>query len=329
MQNTDKNNSSAYNYDVKTLIIAALIFLDVIPHGVPFVSDIQKNLGDKVKVKEEKNGFRTGQNDTPQNDPLNFSPLPYQNGKYQTLTVSAKAYMAIDMGTGEILLEKNQDQKLEIASLTKLMTARLPLKDGDLNKTVIVNAGDLSKMPADEARMWLAAGDKVTYKTLLHGLLINSAADAALTIADNLYPGGYNEFIAKMNEEVSAMDLKNTHYDNPVGWDSAKNYSTAEDLQILARTLLKNDDFKKIVATRAETVYSENGRPYNLTNTNELLDGSTVFGVKTGFTNGAGDCLIAGGKVKDHDVLTVALNTGDRFGETKNLLGWANLGYNW
>ncbi len=314
---------------MKTLIIAALIFLDIIPHGVPFVSDIQKNLENKVRVEEGQTRFRTSQNDTNENQPLSFSPLPYQNGKYYTLAANAKAYMAVDMGTGEVLIEKNQDQKLEIASLTKLMTARLLLKDGDLNKTVIVKESDLSKVPAEEAIMWLAAGDKVTYGTLLHGLLINSGADAAVTIADNLYSGGYNEFISKMNEEAANLNLKNTHYDNPVGWDSASNYSTAQDLQILARTLLQDNTFRKIVDTKNETVYSENGRPYNLQNTNELLNGTTVFGVKTGFTNSAGECLISAGKVKGQNVLTVVLGTGDRFGETKNLLNWADLVYNW
>ncbi len=311
-----------YNGIMKTLIIVVLIFLDIIPHGVPFVSDIQKSLENNVKVETHQVADNT-------NEPLNFSPLPYQNNKYYTLTASAKAYMVVDMGTGEILLHHAEDSPLQIASLTKLMTARLLLKDGDLSKTITVRASDLNKVPAEEARMWLAAGDKVTYNTLLHGLLINSGADAAVTIADNLYPGGYNEFISKMNEEAANLNLKNTHFDNPVGWDSASNYSTAQDLQILARTLLQNDTFKKIVGTKSETVYSENGRPYNLQNTNELLNGTTVFGIKTGFTNGAGQCLIAAGKVKGQNVLTVVLGTGDRFGQTKNLLEWTDLVYNW
>ncbi len=307
---------------MKTLIIAALIFLDLIPHSIPYVSDIRKGLENKVRVETHQVTDKT-------NKPPNFSPLPYQNNKYYTLTANAKAYMAIDMGTGETLLQKNQGQKLEIASLTKLMTARLLLQDGDLNKTVMVKARDLNKVPAEEARMWLAVGDKVTYNTLLHGLLINSGADAAVTIADNLYPGGYSEFIAKMNNEAQSMKLDSTHYDNPVGWDSTQNYSTAQDLEILARTLLQNGTFNKVVGTKSETVYSENGRPYNLQNTNELLGIDNIFGVKTGFTNSAGECLITAGKVKGQDVLTIVLDTGDRFGQTKNLLSWADLVYNW
>ena len=125
------------------------------------------------------------------------------------------------------------------------------------------------------------------------------------------------------------MKLDSTHYDNPVGWDSTQNYSTAQDLEILARTLLQNGTFNKVVGTKSETVYSENGRPYNLQNTNELLGIDNIFGVKTGFTNSAGECLITAGKVKGQDVLTIVLDTGDRFGQTKNLLGWADSVYNW
>lgn len=305
---------------MKTLIIATLIFLDIIPQGVPFVSDSEKNLESKVAVQESQHV-----NDNP---PLiDFSPLPFKNDKFYMPIVGARNYEAVDMGTGEILLEKGSDESVMVASLTKLMTARLLLKSGDLDKIVTVK--DLNKMRADDSRMWLAVGDKVTYRTLLHGLLINSGSDAALTIANTLYSGGYDEFITKMNEEAKSMGLENTHFDNPVGWDSPKNYSSAGDLQILARVLFRDEDFRKIVSTKSEIVYSENGRPYRLKNTNVLLNGKTVFGVKTGHTLSAGDCLIAHTKVKERDVLFVILGAKDRFTETRNLLKWTEIVYNW
>jgi len=305
---------------MKTLIIATLIFLDIIPQGVPYVSDVQKNLEDKIKVEATSNVVS-------KIEPLNFSPLPYKNNKFYMPVVGARNYEAVDMGTGEVLLDKGKDESVMVASLTKLMTARLLLKNSDLDKVVKVK--DLSKMRADDSRMWLATGDKVTYRTLLHGLLINSGSDAALTIANTLYSGGYDEFIKKMNEEAKSMGLENTHFDNPVGWDSPQNYSSANDLQILARTLLRDEDFAKVVSTKSETVYSEGRRPYKLKNTNILIDGKTVFGVKTGHTLSAGDCLIAYTKVKDRDVLFVILGARDRFTETRNLLKWAKSVYNW
>ncbi|MDO8507780.1 MAG: hypothetical protein Q7S53_04420 [bacterium] len=305
---------------MKTLIVAALIFLDIIPHGVPFVSDMQKDLENKVKVEKKQI--------TNNNPPLiDFSPLPNKTAKFYTPSVGANDYEAVDMETGEVLLEKNKDSSVEVASLTKLMTARLLLKDGNLAKVVTVN--DLSKMRSDDSRANLVIGDEISYRNLLKALLINSASDAAITIANNLYSGGYNEFINKMNEEAKALGLKNTHYDNPVGWDSTRNYASSNDLQILARTLLKNEEFKKIVSTSSASFTSEEGYIYPLKNTNVLLDGTTVFGVKTGHTNGAGDCLIALTKVKGHDVLFVILGAGDRFYETRNLLTWSNLVYNW
>lgn len=305
---------------MKTLIVAALIFLDIIPHGVPFVSDMQKDLENQVKVEEKQI--------TNDNPPLiYFSPLPNKNAKFYSPIVGANDYEAVDMGTGEVMLEKNKDSSVEVASLTKLMTARLLLKDGNLAKVVTVN--DLSKMRSDDSRANLVLGDGISYRNLLKALLINSASDAAITIANNLYPGGYNEFINKMNEEVKALGLKNTHYDNPVGWDSTRNYASSNDLQILARTLLQNEEFKKIVSTSSTSFTSDKGYIYPLKNTNVLLDGTTVFGVKTGHTNGAGDCLIALTKVKNHDVLFVILGAGNRFYEARNLLTWSNLVYNW
>ena len=305
---------------MKTLIIAALIFLDIIPHSIPYVTDTQKNLEDKVKVEQKQTV-----NDNSQS--IDFSPLPNKKSNFYLPGVGAKAYEAIDMGTSEIMLEKNTDESLEIASLTKLMTARLLLKDGDLNKTVVVN--DLSKVRFDDSKANLVLGDELAYRDILRTLLIDSASDAALTIANNLYPGGYNTFVTKMNAEATNLNMKDTHYDNPVGWDSSKNFSSTNDLQILTRTLLQNEDFKKIVSTSSETITSERGNNYALTNTNILLDGKTVFGVKTGHTPSAGDCLIALTKVKNRDVLFVILGASDRFYETRNLLSWTDLVYNW
>jgi D-alanyl-D-alanine carboxypeptidase (penicillin-binding protein 5/6) len=305
---------------MKTLIIATLIFLDIIPGGVPYVSDMQRDLESKIKVEEEQV--------VSSNPPLiNFSPLPNKKSNFYAPAVGANAYLAVDMGTSEIILEKGRDESVEVASLTKLMTARLLLKDGNLAKAVTVN--DLSKMRVDDSRANLVDGDEIANRDLLKALLINSASDAALTIANSLYSGGYNEFIVKMNEEARALGLKNTNFDNPVGWDSSKNYSSANDLQILARILLKNEEFRKIVSTSTTSFSSEKGYIYPLKNTNVMLDGTTVFGVKTGHTTSAGDCLIALTKVGNRDVLFVILGAGDRFAETRNLLNWTDLVYNW
>src|SRR3990172_200759 len=135
---------------MKSLIIGVLIFLDIIPHGIPFVSDWQKELENRVRVEEKQTGFwtdsgqaRTGQNDAPKNEPFNFSPLPNKTNEFYVPTVGASEYLAVDLGTGEILLEKDKDKPAQIASLTKLMTARLLFKDRNLAKAVTVN--DLSK----------------------------------------------------------------------------------------------------------------------------------------------------------------------------------------
>lgn len=312
---------------MKTIIIVALIFLDIIPSGVPYISDMKKDLGNKIKVQEKTTSNVASQITNDSSQLINFSPLPNKTAAFYTPSVGANKYLAVDMGTGETILEKGKNDPIEVASLTKLMTARLLLKDGNLAKAVTVS--DLSKMRTDDSRANLVTGDDITNRDLLKALLIASASDAAITVANNLYPGGYNEFITKMNEEAKTLGLKNTNFDNPVGWDSAKNYSSAYDLQILSRTLLKDEEFRKVVSTPDTSFISEKGYTYPLKNTNVLLDGTTVFGVKTGRTNSAGDCLIALTKVKNRDVLFVILGAGDRFYETRNLLTWTNLVYNW
>ena len=305
---------------MKTLIIATLIFFDILPSGMPYVSEIQYDLSAKIRVEEK----RQGQNKT---ETLSFSPLPNKKSDFYTPSVDARSYLEVDLGTGEIMLENSKDEKMQVASITKLMTARLLLRDGNLAKTVKVT--DLSKMRIEDSRANLVIGDEITYRDLLRALLINSASDAALTIANNLYPGGYQEFVAKMNEEARAMGLKNTNFDNPVGWDSSGNYSTVYDIQILARTLLQNEEFRKVVATPNTAFTSEGGYVYQLKNTNVLLDNQTFFGVKTGTTLSAGECLVALAKVNGQEILFVILGAGDRFYEARNLLKWTSLGYNW
>lgn len=305
---------------MKTLIIATLIFLDIIPSAVPFVSDWKESLEDGVRVEERQIAEKNP-------EPLDFSPLPNKSDKFYSPTVGANTYTAIDVGTGETILEKDKDKAVQVASLTKLMTAHLLLKNGNLAKTVKVN--DLSKMRADDARANLVINDEISNRDLLKALLINSASDAALTIANNLYPGGYDEFIAKMNEGARTLGLKNTHFDNPVGWDSPKNYSSAQDMQILTRNLLKNEEFRKIVSIPSTSITSANGYIYPLKNTNILLDGTTTLGVKTGTTPSAKECLIVLTKVEGKEVLYVILGANDRFLEARNLFKWTDLGYNW
>jgi len=280
-------------------------------------------LEDKIKVSDSGKARMT---DT-QNEILDFSPLPNKTAQFYNPQVGANEYMAVDMGTGEIVLEKDKDKSVEIASLTKLMTARLLLKDGNLAKNVTVR--DLSRMRSEDSRANLVLGDKISNRNLLKALLINSASDAALTIANDLYSGGYNQFIKQMNEEASRLGLKNTHFDSPVGWDSQNNYSTAEDLAMLTRILLKNEEFRKIVDTRSTSFLSEGGYTYTLQNTNILLNDRTVFGVKTGTTLSAGECLIALTKIHNKEVLFVLLGASDRFAQTNSLLSWGNLVYNW
>ena len=156
------------------------------------------------------------------------------------------------------------------------------------------------------SRLGLKTGDKITIKDLLYGLMLCSGNDAAVALAE--YAGGdIQGFAELMNNKAHELGLTNTHYESPHGLDSDRHYTTAYELAVLSDYALKNETFAKIVGTKNYTV-TINGYPKNLSNTNELLGYlNGVYGVKTGFTNGANRCLVTACKRNDMDIICVVL----------------------
>lgn len=218
-------------------------------------------------------------------------------------SINSRAYVVIDRNSGVVLCGKNENQKRKMASTTKIMTATVVLENANLNDIVTV-----SKKAAGTggSRLGLKAGDKLSVQDLLYGLLLCSGNDAAVALAE--FVGGDIEGFANlMNEEAALLGLNNTHFETPHGLDSNLHYTTAYELAVLTNFALENDVFSKIVGTLNYTV-NINGYPKNIHNTNELLgslDG--VYGVKTGFTNGANRCLVTSCKRGDLDVICVVL----------------------
>lgn len=238
---------------------------------------------------------------------------------------TGKAQIVTDLASGAILEEKNADARLQVASLTKLMTAYTVLKDLDLDKTMTVGKMNLQ---AGDAVMGVFEGEKLKIRTMVKGMLINSGSDAAqaLAIED---AGSLDKFADKMNQNAAALNLTNSHFTNPVGWDDKNNYSTARDISNLARVMLGNKEFREITSTKSTTVYTESGRAIALTNTNVLLGENGFWGVKTGYTPGAGECLASLRKDGDREILTVILGSTDRFGQTRSLLDWIYKHFSW
>jgi D-alanyl-D-alanine carboxypeptidase (penicillin-binding protein 5/6) len=203
------------------------------------------------------------------------------------------------------------------------MTAYVSLNDLSLNKEVTVANFNLQ---SGDATMGIQPGETLAFHSLLKGLLINSGSDAAqaIAIAD---AGSVDAFVAKMNKATTDLGLKNTHFSNPVGWDDGNNYSSARDMAGLARVMLNNQTVRKIVKSPYDSVTTSGGRSINLANTDILLADPNYIGVKTGYTPGAGECLISLNVGTGREILTVVIGSGDRFGQTRAFFDWLNANF--
>lgn len=221
----------------------------------------------------------------------------------QIPTINSRAYVVIDRNSNTVLVGKNENQKKKMASTTKIMTALVVIENNNLSDTV-----EISKKAASTggSRLGLKTGDKLTVSDLLYGLMLRSGNDAAVALAEYT-SGSINAFAELMNKKASELGLSNTHFVTPHGLDEDEHYTTAYELAILANYALNNEFFAKIVGTKTYTI-TINGYPKSITNTNELLGNlSGVYGVKTGFTNGANRCLVSACKRSNMDIICVVL----------------------
>lgn len=217
--------------------------------------------------------------------------------------INSRSCVVIDRNTNTILYGKNESQKRKMASTTKIMTATIIIENCNLDETI-----EVSKKAAGTggSRLGLKTGDKITIKDLLYGLMLRSGNDAAVALAE--YAGGSIEGFAElMNKKASELGLINTHFETPHGLDSEKHYTTAYELAVLSNYALNNTIFVQIVGTKNYTI-TINEHPKQLNNTNELLGNlNGVYGIKTGFTNGANRCLVTACKRNDMDIICVVL----------------------
>ena len=217
--------------------------------------------------------------------------------------VNSRSCVVIDRNTNTILYGKNEKEKRKMASTTKIMTATIIIENFNLNETI-----EISKKAAGTggSRLGLKTGDKITINDLLYGLMLRSGNDAAVALAE--YASGSIEGFAElMNKKSLELGLTNTHFETPHGLDSNEHYTTAYELAILSNYALNNTTFAQIVSTKNYTI-TINGYPKQLINTNELLGNlNGVYGIKTGFTNGANRCLVTACKRNKMDIICVVL----------------------
>lgn len=222
---------------------------------------------------------------------------------------AAAAYL---VKTGDQTVWSHQaDRRLAPASLTKVMTALIVLERARLDEVVVVSAGAAAETGS---RIHLRRGDRLFVGDLLAALLIKSANDAAHALAEHV-GGSIEGFAALMNQRAAQLGMTNTHFRNPSGLDQPHHYTTAADLALLAEAALSVPAFRTLVGQEAMDIHTVGwGRTFHLKNSNRLLgvyDG--LVGVKTGFTNGAGPCLIALAEREGEKVLLVLLNSPGRW----------------
>lgn len=229
--------------------------------------------------------------------------------------ISAQAAVLMEAESGEILYEKNADDRMLIASTTKIMTALVVLEQCDLDRAVVIDAAWTG---IEGSSMYLKAGQRMTVRDLLYGLMLASGNDAAVALAC-IAAGSVEDFAALMNEKARELGCENTHFMNPNGLDAEGHYASARDLAIIAREAIGHEAFCEIVSSTSKTVGE-----LTYTNHNRLLrECEGVFGVKTGYTEAAGRTLVTSCERDGLTLICVTLSDPNDWEDHKNLYDWA------
>jgi D-alanyl-D-alanine carboxypeptidase (penicillin-binding protein 5/6) len=239
--------------------------------------------------------------------------------------ISADRVIVVDTASDEILFEKNSGKRGAIASTTKLLTALLVVENGDLDQLVTIEKSDTQCSPV---RLGIKEGEQYTRRQLLTAMLVKSSNDIAQALArDNA--GSVEAFAKKMNERCVALGLQDSHYVNPHGLPARNDdepYSTASDLSVIAKACDQQTEIRQIVKRKSFSFKWPNGRITELSNTNRVLRSAAYCdGMKTGYTDAAGYCLVASGERNGRRRIVVVLNDTESgvWKDAQALLDWA------
>lgn len=222
------------------------------------------------------------------------------------------AEIALEQTGGTVFYEKNADRKLPMASTTKIMTALIIAEDCDLSEVITVPAAAVG---VEGSSIYLKKDEQISVKDLLYGLMLRSGNDASVALAIH-HSGDVESFVKKMNERANELGATDTHFCNPNGLPCEGHYTTARNLAEIARFAMNNEVFSAVVSCRNYT-----GDFRNFTNKNKLLsrlDGAN--GVKTGYTQKAGRCLVSSAEREGLGVICVVLNCYDMFERSQEII---------
>jgi len=227
------------------------------------------------------------------------------------LEISAQAAVLYDPLSGKALYQKAENERLGMASTTKIMTALVALELYPPDQSVEIKR---EWCGVEGSTMYLKAGEHLAVIDLLYGLMLMSGNDAATALA-GLCPGGQPEFVRRMNEKAKDLGMADTSFENPSGLDGEAHYSTAHDMALLAAEALKNDALSRIMGSKWASQASRYMR-----NHNKLLGTiSGALGLKTGYTKKSGRCLVSAVNQKGRTLIAVTLNAPDDWRDHQNL----------
>lgn len=246
-------------------------------------------------------------------------------------SLNAKAACLIDADSGMVLFAKNADEKLPMASTTKIMTALIALESSDLSDTITFSSHAAS-MP--DVQLNAMSGEQFTLRDLLYSLLLESHNDTAVAIAEHV-SGSTEAFADKMNEKAVELGLSSTHFVTPNGLDADEHYTTAKELCLIASYALQNQTFCKIIRTPAHSFANRtNTKQYHVTNHDAFLTNyAGAIGIKTGFTGNAGYCFCGAAKRGDITLISSVLACGwpphktYKWTDTKKLMDYGFTNY--
>ena len=257
--------------------------------------------------------------------PLGDMVAEYDETHPENLTVDqlyAQSAILINEDTGEVLLEKNADQRMNPASTTKIMTALLALEYGDINAIVTIPK-EAAEIPLDSSVVPVTVGEEMTFKDLLYGFMLKSGNDAGNAIAVTI-AGSVDAFVDMMNERAAELGCTNTHFVNPHGYTAEGHYTSARDMAIITQAAMKHSMFRKIVSVGEYTMNASSLRDELLIrNSNIMVTWGSKYrykyatGVKTGTTSAAGQCLVGSATKGDINLISVAFKSTVSFVNAK------------
>jgi D-alanyl-D-alanine carboxypeptidase (penicillin-binding protein 5/6) len=236
---------------------------------------------------------------------------------------AAEAWILVDARDGERLAADDATAERSIASATKLMTAYLALQQGDLDRRV---AAPPYEALAAESLLGLEAGERISYRDLVYSLILASANDGAVAVAEGV-SGSVNRFVREMNATAAELGLDGTSYANPIGLDEPGNHSTAADLADLATVLLEDRLFRRVADSTEHTVRTDRATRSIVTRNDLLTRAAWVTGVKTGYTIEAGNVLVGSGERKDTRLVAVLLGAPSEPARDEGVLSLLDYGF--